>query len=127
MNIDEMQGRELELTKEKAIQLHRELWDWLSKNPKADKIGWPRWKGNGGDVDDKVLSHCFCCEYANNLADINGKHICENCPLSWPYNCCQQPDENGDTFGLFEDWQNAKRDRRVSIAEQIRDLPVRGV
>jgi len=113
------------LTKEEAIRLHRELWDWLSKYPKAGKISWPGWIGNGGDVDDNVLSHCFCCEYANNLTEINGKQMCENCPLSWPNRCCQEQNEDGCLVGLFEDWQNAKRYKRVLIAEQIRDLPVR--
>jgi len=122
MNIDEMQAGKL--SKDEAVRLHRELWDWLSKNPNAQKFSWPGWSGNGGDVE-KVLSHCFCCEYADNLSRINNKYTCENCPLSWPDGRCQEINEYENTVGLFEDWQNAKRDKRILIAEQIRDLPVR--
>jgi len=33
----------MELTREEAIRLHRELWGWLAENPMKTKQEWPEW------------------------------------------------------------------------------------
>lgn len=36
---------------------HKELWDWLSKNPDQYKDNWEGWKHNGGQYE---VSENFC-------------------------------------------------------------------
>ena len=31
------------LTKRKALEITRDLWAWLAKNPSKDKNEWPGW------------------------------------------------------------------------------------
>jgi len=56
-------------------KLHKELWLWLSENPKALKKDWPGWKKN-----KKVCGYCFACEAA-------AKYMNNNCcPIKWTKN-----------------------------------------
>lgn len=65
------------LTKEKAIELHRQLWNYIADESertgkvtsKEDTFEHFEWKGD-------VIAHCWCCEYANRS--------CMNCPIAWP-------------------------------------------
>ena len=50
---------EMKLTRDEAIRLHRELWDWLTRNPDKKKMDWPRWKNFGS-----MNGYCFFCEWA---------------------------------------------------------------
>lgn len=108
----------MELTKDEAVRLHRELWDWLSKNPNEDKEDWPGWK----DFDeDKVRAniHCFACAFTGN-------NPCRECLLVWPGMDCCSGEERGDNRGIYSIWgREANFDERTRFAEQIRDLPVR--
>lgn len=104
---------------------HRELWDWLAKNPKAHLSHWPGWKDNGGDYLAVAMS--FACDYKVFAFSAIGKPvrgkpvICENCPLEWPLG----QDGCGDGT-LFNQWETEKDPaKRAKLAEQIRDLPVR--
>jgi hypothetical protein len=78
----------MRLTKRKALELTKELWEWLAKDGTRRKGDWPKWEELG-----EFNSHCPCCEYARR----NGKwpNHCSYCPLSgkWkgrnePYECC---------------------------------------
>jgi len=118
------------LTKEEAIRLHRELWDWLSKNPDKHKGEWPGWEYNGG-CNEAAWQDCFCCEFANDVTDEDGCVCkdCESCPLVWPITgvCCEPEEYDGEDEGLFTQWARSDADskERTALAEQIRDLPVR--
>ena len=99
----------MELTKDEAIRLHRELWGWLAENPRKTKSEWPRWEYNGGDIC-LVFANCFACEVSDR---------CDNCLFVWP---------GGRTCeGLYEKILHGNIKKRVIFAKQIRDLPVREV
>lgn len=69
---------------------HKELWDWLAKNPDRDTRDWPRWRKNGGEYQTPI-SHCFACEYDEEEGGEAGNiFACESCPLEWPQGklCC---------------------------------------
>lgn len=81
----------MELTKEKALELHRQMWsdmrDELGDNPTYDersdfKDDWIEKHFPG----ENVSYNCFLCEYAINE---EGNHeyacsaVCAYCPLKW--------------------------------------------
>ena len=101
----------MELTKDEAIRLHRELWGWLAENPEKRKCDWPRWKACGGDIRG-VFALCFACQVSSN---------CAKCLLVWPNRCCYTNDEDA----LFYRWESAGTNEKAKLAKQIRDLPVR--
>jgi hypothetical protein len=101
----------MKLTKKKAIELHRELWDWLYHHPSKWKEGWPGWKEHG-----EVAEDCFLCEYVktNNLT-------CSKCLLDWgsAVDCIGK-----DNNGYFAQWNDALIPKtRKKYAKIIRDLP----
>lgn len=98
------------LTKEEAIRLHRELWNWLADNPEKGKEDWPEWKDMG-----HIESNCFACEYSGP---------CHECLFEWPNGNCLEGEEAG-VEGLYLLWATAESEERVALAIQIRDLPVR--
>ena len=101
----------MKLTKKRAIELHRELWDWLYKHPTKSKANWPRWWFNGGDLKS-VDASCFLCEY------IHGKSGCAGCPLDW------SPSVICSAGGYFTGWDEAGTwQTKRKYAKLIRDLP----
>ena len=101
----------MELTKKQAIELHRELWDWLYHHPSKQKWEWSEWKNNGGNFPS-VESDCFLCEYELTRSN------CKNCLLLWPLDHCFNL---GD--GLFGRWEDARSPKtRKKYAKLIRDL-----
>jgi hypothetical protein len=102
------------LTQKRAIELHRELWDWLSKNPRMDKEDWPGFKKFG-----YISNYCWLCEY--HVTHKRG-YCNKNCLLDWSGvkgGCLW---DNGE----FSKWQGAKSKKgKIKWAKIIRDLPVR--
>ena len=98
--------------------LHKEMWLWLAENPEAAKSDWPRW--NETDVVGKAIHHCFACSALEEGATA---HDCERCPLLWgtPTNQCIGDEYNG----LYEQWVDARGERRVRLALEIANLPIR--
>lgn len=125
-------------TKAQAVQLHRELWDWLAENPDKMKCDWPRWDKNGGSVMIPV-HYCFGCAWAiqyiksqivlgnvvvnDEYSLINSGAKCGCCLFEWPDSRgCQF----GDDEGLFGEWDTCKKSyRREELAYAIHDLPLR--
>jgi len=105
----------MELTKEEAIKLHRELWGWLAENPMKKKSDWPGWEKH-----ERVQLFCFCCEFANRMADPDN---CKNCPLEWPeLRTASTHTPCGKSY--YPGWDNAGRpEERSRLAALIRDLP----
>lgn len=85
------------LTKEKALELHRQMWtdmrSDLGNNPTGGervdyKIDWCKTHF----PDESIENSCFLCEYNKN----KGK-FCSSCPVKWPieikgYNYCTDND-----------------------------------
>jgi len=109
----------MELTREEAIRLHRELWGWLAENPIKNKSAWPEWNkyvcfGKMGNETPNSL--CFGCEYVLQQTKFK-KRDCQLCPLDWP-------NENCKGNGLWGQWDNATApEKRSRLAAIIRDLP----
>lgn len=106
---------------------HRELWQWLSEHPKADKedafialFGFPA-----------PRAHCYACAACEELmratsyATIPRALDCRLCPLEWPGGECEFYRPSGK--GLYWQWADLKTTpaERADLARQIRDLPVK--
>ncbi len=107
----------MKLTKEKAIELFRELWRWCGETGKPKKL-WPRWEFNGGDVPE-MRNDCPLCEYTIRTE----KKDCPDCPIRWGKNKF-----NSCLGGLYGKWLDALREdseKRKRIAKQISELPER--
>jgi len=107
----------MKLTKKKAIELHRELWDWLYGHPSKAKEDWPRWIEHGGTIPP-VKDDCFLCEYARGPN--GGFPNCSSCPLDWgPTFYCALSSKS-----YFVAWAYSKTPKtRKKYAKIIRDLP----
>lgn len=106
----------MKLTKKKAIELHKELWDWLYHHPSNLKRHWPRWKWNGGDIA-YVKHNCFPCGYK---ASTIKSCFDVPCILDWGTQCCF------DNKAYFTIWDVSKSPKtRKKYARLIRDLPER--
>jgi len=93
-------------TKEEAIRLHRELWDWLYHHPLKGKEDWPKWVWNDGDLD--AYNRCFLCDYVGSC-----------CPVNWvtTTDCMSKR-------SYYHRWSKAKTPKtRKKYAKLIRDLP----
>lgn len=114
----------MKLNKAKAIELHRELWDWLAKNPSADKEDWPGW-----DDYPQIDSLCFLCVY--DKQEKGNKRSCSACPVRFNILPDMPPGIVPYCLGgLFSKWANAasktsEEADRALLAAVIRDLPVR--
>lgn len=105
----------MNLTKEEAIRLHRELWGWLAENPEAEKEDWPGWKKDYGfDIGEQ--DYCFCCAYVEQK---NVVSPCRYCPLKWG--------KDGVYCSVYVvPWERTHRlAERSRLASLIRDLPVK--
>lgn len=76
---------EVKLTKEEAVKLHRDMWNWIAEqiefydNP-SEVIYMLKCKYlySNGYID--VDKECFCCEYVRQ----HSKGICDTCcPFNW--------------------------------------------
>jgi len=112
----------MKLTKEEAINRHRELWGWLAENPMKEKTDWPGW----GEYED-IYGSCFLCEYAfeSQKNDSNGLSKCEHCPVEFKETNGYPKGTVGYCLGgLFSRWDRAIEPKeRSRIASLIRDLP----
>lgn len=106
------------LTREEAIRRHRLMWNWLADESEKGKLVRKKdaFKHFGWNIYD-AISLCWCCEYAENLWQIDEtdeeKHLCDFCPLDWSNgknkaikaNCSTISIRNGcERSGLYRLW-----------------------
>lgn len=114
----------MELTKKRAITLHRRMWRWIGLKTLKEKrcVNKSEWFAKfGGDVD--VRDNCYCCEYAKQF-----RLACRFCPIDWGgLNCTQ--DKYCFSEGLFILWGQAiysqNYEAAAKFALQIAELPER--
>lgn len=121
----------MQLTKERAITLHRRIWRWiglktLKEKRCVKKDEWfKRFKLNA------ICCVCYCCEYAYKNAHKEGKRSgCDSCPIDWGGISCMhyKEFEDGDN-GLYSLWEMTVRHNEYKeagkLALQIAELPER--
>ena len=152
-----MRRFKFDMTVDKFLEMHRNLWDWLSANPEKGKAMWPGWH----DYSNHPVEHnCIACSFGYFVSGDSSKNAfdrCNNCLLDWggdENKCCTFiVDGSGyksvynNCEGLFEKWNAARnrfayvictpscsvgyikeaRDEVVKYATLIRDLPLSAV
>ena len=75
----------MDLTREQALKLHREMWGDMQKELGDNPREWSRaefkreWCKEHFP-NEKIFAHCFLCEYT---VDESGKGDCNRCPILW--------------------------------------------
>lgn len=106
----------MELSKEKAIELHRQLWNWIADETEKEKRCVDKWEAFAYFGWPEVEAFCWCCEY-NEQTDERGCDQGQLCILKWPEGSCIR--------GLFYNWQEATDPFvRAKLARQIANFPV---
>ena len=113
---------DLKLTIKETLKLHKELWEWASKNPDKYLLEeYPEWKANGGTYD-RIWANNFCCQYVKQFGVKNGAINCNYCPLVWPGGKCQTKNMGG----LVAKWQlETNKNKKADYAKQIKNLPAK--
>lgn len=65
----------MRLTRKKAIQITKELWEWLAETGGGRKGDWPGWDKYGVMAVD-----CPLCEYNSRHTFTDTELSCEPCP-----------------------------------------------
>lgn len=83
----------MELTRERALELHRQMWSdmqqELGDNPNS--LARERYKRlwcQEHFPDESIQDYCFLCEYAYNKYKSDGGFPCRYCPIKWDCNYC---------------------------------------
>ena len=108
----------MKLTKEKALELHRQMWtdmqEKLGDNPNRDarctyKDEWIEEHFPNEDV----LNDCFLCEYCANQQFSNRDNFdygCCKCPIDWPNGRCED--------GIYSTWYNMPISELLALYER---------
>lgn len=117
------------LTKERAVELHRELWRKIAEILERDDdfkdndyaLKYQALKELYGMTDERPASGCWCCEYTEQRYP--EEYGCEKvCPIKWSgYNC-----DRGGEYEQFKSalWLSNNKDA-AKIAREIAELPER--
>lgn len=77
------------MTREQAISLHRQMWEWIAKEIEEKKevqdIHYLKQQYQY-DRGEHAFNDCYCCEYAeqrNKAKAAPGNNECLYCPLEW--------------------------------------------
>lgn len=136
----------MELTKKQAIEEHRKMWNWIAdaiKNKEdclavVSRYNWDsliaklkyRYLLNyKGQKYKDIYTHCFCCEYADNVRnntyyDIN---FCRYCPVMWSGStgyCCGKYGEYIELISL-RGYSDENKEKAYILALKIANLPER--
>ena len=113
----------MDLTREQALELHRQMWGDMQKElgdnpPKYDRYFFKEQWCEEHFPNEKILSDCFLCEYVKYLSPTMFR--CRNCPINWGEN-----EEKFKCQGRSISGNNA--DYRYDAISRILALPERKV
>lgn len=136
----------MELTKERAIEEHRKMWNWIAdqyeKRSREDIGNLKRMYLCENNMIG-IYGGCFLCNYAGNNDSSFGNYAfnCDQCLLEWPVpedsniedGYCVDKYNLNDNYGLYgmlEEGYSESGNRLVfkekeNIARQIANLPER--
>ncbi len=76
----------MELTRERALELHRQMWTDMQRDLGDTPNGGQRveykceWCATHFP-NEQIENHCFLCEYDK----LSARNDCKSCPIRWPY------------------------------------------
>jgi hypothetical protein len=109
----------MKLTKEKALELHRQMWTDMQKEF-GDKLS-PRNKRHFKDKwceehfpGEDITHSCFLCEYTCQFTG-DGFEDCSRCPIVWP---CEPSDDIEDYFCEESGYTSMPISKLLSLPER---------
>lgn len=134
----------MELTKKQAIEEHRKMWSWIADAIKNVEdlpavVSYYDWNSlivklkrhyllnYKGQKYKDIYTHCFCCEYADNIAHYDDDIICRYCPVIWSDStggCCDECGEYTELVSL-DGYSDEIREKAYKLALKIANLPER--
>ena len=122
----------MQLTKERAITLHRRMWRRIGLKTLKEKRCVRKEEWFIRFRLEWIHDYCYCCEYGEQFCDpfyfSNAK--CNFCPIDWGGENCVDNKYEEDENGLFAMWDNAADSdnwqEAGKLALQIAELPERG-
>lgn len=120
----------MKLTREEAIQKHRELWNWIADETerRQDCVSKKEYFENIGVGRNEVpLNNCYCCEYAHNQTNTFGATKCESCPI-WSFDKpCESTFESDNLpYDLWRcAYESGAWEKAAKYARIIANLPER--
>ena len=121
----------MKLTKEKALELHRQMWsdmqEALGDNPNRDA----RWKYKSDWIaehfpNEDVQNDCFLCEYCANHQFPNyddfDYDFCK-CPIEWPNGKRCEDDTDNTWYNMPISELLALYERGDEVDEEIKEEP----
>ena len=115
----------MKLTKQEAIDLHRQKWLWIAEETeKQQRIVKAKEYFETAGLEEPLL-YSYCCEFAKNRP--RGR-VCDNCPIQWPhsYNNETAPD-SPCLNSYYYQWSHARKWERASVlARKIANLKILG-
>lgn len=134
-----MESRQ-DLGLEQLLDAHRELWDWLSHNPR--KINKDYFEEKGFGVEELPKNLCWACEFARRIVEEEiveeerlTANMCEYCPFDWRGGYCGAEGAEYKRFKMlwkrqFEEGEQEempKLMREIEVAAKtVRDIPLHG-
>lgn len=106
------------MTKRKAVEMHRELWRWVSFETvkRKRKVYKEEYFEEIHPELAGIENNCFCCEYASQISI-----FCVACPVVWG-------NEETCDRSIYDDWfktDNSDYLQAASYARKIADLKER--
>ena len=76
----------MDLTREQALELHRQMWGDMQKElgdnpPRRDRYYFKQQWCEEHFPNESILSDCFLCEYVRQISIMALR--CYNCPIKW--------------------------------------------
>jgi len=112
-------GSDMDLTREKALKLHQQMWSDMQKELGDCPAQYERHRFKMKWVREKfpkeaVCSNCFLCEYVNSAQD----HKCSCCPINWgrdgeSTNSCEKT-----ISGIGVDWRRSPISEILALPER---------
>ena len=123
----------MKLTREEAIQKHRELWNWIADETERqqDFVSKEEYYYEHPEIT-QPLNLCFCCQYVDERSDYNASDCVDErsdynasnclalCPIKWKSGHCEWSGSEYREWRNAEDWLEAAKYARI-----IANLPER--
>lgn len=112
----------MELTRERALELHRQMWTDMQKdlgdNPTYEQRYHykARWIHTNLPYND-IACNCFLCEYAK----VSYEECEDYCPIEWPAGRCEDGswyDEESAKWDYSDSWTHMPISRLLELPER---------
>lgn len=108
------------MTKRQALEITRDMWDWLSHNPDKQKPDWPGMEAACDLAGVATLyADCACCQFVGE-----GRYgvNCDKCPMIafWPRRCYNRNDSYF-VWKTINPSSHTGRAKRAEAAKKIAD------